>query len=1042
MPLDFSIVQTPFSLGVEEGVDAHHVPLGTLTTAENVVWAKQNQVRKRFGTSRLTQNLLGGGTLSSASRIFARGSELCLISSGSLYAYSSAAGAWRAVDSVPELGATWSTHWDSHVTARYFDSALSSGGVRVDAFVSGAVTAEYLSVRAVDHTTGAVLYPLTVLSPSGTVGCRVIILGTTAIIITKTSATNITAYSLDLTTFTMSAGTNLRTDADAAGTQCGAWDATAIDASTFVLAYGVATPTLNLFSYNSALVQQASATMGSVNVGISHISVSGSSSDTIYVAFIPDIANPDVRVVWANGATLVQSAGAASIEAPGVGFQTAAPGIVRVDGTKAVLAYTMTTSFGARATTWQILGAGSAVANSFRGTYGTYVLARPFLFGGSVYLPIRDFPSGSAVASTFANTLIVNVDYSVMSSPVSHIPHRIVAKVEHQIGGLAFDGTAGSSTRGFGPLTSVTAVSSTQAFLPLPYQSTQDASYTSARQGLRLVTLTRDASVPSDTWRTTTYSSEVQLGGGLFSAYDGRIVFDYVFARAPLIYDGVVSGVGGSIAAGTYLYSGVQEFRSNANLLHRSAAATGLSRTTAGATSSVALRYVGHNITNKQKSATGFGATSTIGTLLQPYRTTVGGSTYQRLVPLTITADATVSSATGTDTNSDAGASLSSRAALYTTGGILDDYAPPSTRTHFLHKQRLFALIGDGLTWWYSKSFLDDLGTVPGFNPSFRIAMDETQTAGASLDDKAIFYSATGIWYMLGGDQGPSASGANNDFGTPVKLQSDVGCTNPRSLVSMPDGHMFQSARGIYLLTRGLETVWIGRPVRDVLASYPNVTSAVLVAKYNQVRFTANSSDGTAGVVLVYDYVLKQWSTFKYYDVVTVRASTPIVDACVWNGAYTFVTPYGTVYTETESSYLDDTHYTQMTLETAWISAAPQIKAEVAPLAFKSVRQFMLNGKSNTNHDLTISVGFDSDTSYPQSVTFAAQGAVTTIGDLEKCAITIGTRRKCESIRFRIQDATPTTGAVGTGQGPTFDTMGIELGLKRGGYKVPATKQG
>jgi hypothetical protein len=60
---------------------------------------------------------------------------------------------------------------------------------------------------------------------------------------------------------------------------------------------------------------------------------------------------------------------------------------------------------------------------------------------------------------------------------------------------------------------------------------------------------------------------------------------------------------------------------------------------------------------------------------------------------------------------------------------------------------------------------------------------------------------------------------------------------------------------------------------------------------------------------------------------------------------------------------------------------------------------------------------------------------VTSTGPFESCGITVGTRRKCQAIRFKIQDATPTNSGsfpVGTGQGPSFDMLGFTVGIKKG----------
>lgn len=110
------------------------------------------------------------------------------------------------------------------------------------------------------------------------------------------------------------------------------------------------------------------------------------------------------------------------------------------------------------------------------------------------------------------------------------------------------------------------------------------------------------------------------------------------------------------------------------------------------------------------------------------------------------------------------------------------------------------------------------------------------------------------------------------------------------------------------------------------------------------------------------------------------------------------------------------------------------------PVAFQSVRRFALDGESGDAHALTVSVGFDSDVGYAQTHTFAAGSPVTTFGPLESCDVIIGTRRKCQRVRFRIQDASPGPGNFTTGRGPSFSAMGLEVGAKKGFRKKPSTQ--
>ena len=71
----------------------------------------------------------------------------------------------------------------------------------------------------------------------------------------------------------------------------------------------------------------------------------------------------------------------------------------------------------------------------------------------------------------------------------------------------------------------------------------------------------------------------------------------------------------------------------------------------------------------------------------------------------------------------------------------------------------------------------------------------------------------------------------------------------------MPEGLMFKSSKGIYLLSRALELKYIGADVEAYNAF--DVTSAQLIPTVYEVRFTL-----TNGVCLVHDYYVDQWSVY------------------------------------------------------------------------------------------------------------------------------------------------------------------------------------
>ena len=1036
--LRFQMQQAAFRYGLAEGDNPHLVPMGTLVTCENGWWTKTGRIEKRLGTTPYVLTLTSGGSLAAGARIFSRGEELCVTDGTSLYGYVTAATAWKSVGRIPNVGLTWKTSLDPVSGAQAWDMALSAAGYRVEAWTSqatGSTVGGPLFCRVVEHATGTVVFGPVRIVATASLGVRVLTIGTTAIIVTRQTTANIVAYTINLSTFAFGTFGNLRTDAAAIDGVEG-WD-TCVIGDNFVIAYSTVTPELKLYSYDTALVQQATGAITSPS-GACHVSIDGADGEVLYVLFQDGAAAPSaISLAIADPTTLVETVAPVTVETCAAGGKAAYMGVCRLDATNCSLSYTLNDPAGTyanyRTTSFKASDAAVVATLTQRITWGTYATSRPFVLAGSAYLLLSDYLQ-STVATESTPLDGITVIAEVQTTNGSGVPgvHRIVGTIDMSIGGLMYT-TSGQ------PLNGVAAVSATEMLVQSPFQAQVGAV---VRTGLRIASVTTGESIPADMWRSTRYAGEAFVSCGTFTAYDGNAAFDYGFPRAPAFDDATPVNGAGAMALGAYLYAAHLEFRS-ANLLYRSQVQTA-NATLTGTDDTVNIDAVGYGVTNKQNDTTNYGSASATPVLLPWYRSTVGGVVYYRLTaepyanvtyPSAITG---VASFVDLRADSDIGDSyatdLNTRPALYTEDGALPDYQPPGSVTHFNHADRLWSLAGDEQTWWYSKRFSDDIGVAPGFNPAFRYAFEERQIGGASLEDKAVFFSATGIQYVVG--IGPDANGGANDFQGPFKIQTDVGCTSARGIVSMPSGIMFPSSRGIYTLTRNLELQWTGRAVKDVLAAFPVVTSAVLVAKRNQVRFTCNESDGSNGAVLIYDYVFGQWSTAKYTHGATYGVA--IVDACMHDGDWHFLVSDGTVYRESSASYLDaGATWVPLTLETAWISAA-------GPLEFHSVRRMELTGISNTNHDLTISVGFDDDTNYPQTVTYLAGTPVTAVGPLEECVTTIGTRRKCMRIRFKIQDATPTTPVtypVTTGQGPSFEFIGIEYGVKRG-MDFPATKKG
>ncbi len=1027
--LDFQLKQTTFRYGLAEGDDPHSVPLGVLMTLDNFVWRKASRIQKRSGTDAYSRTIGAAGALTAAKRLFTRNNEkeLCLVNGTTLYTYAPTAATWTAVAAVPDVGLTQVPLLDPLLGVQASDTAVS-GNLVITALVSGDPTgagvAGRVQIVVTDLDTGTLILPVTfATAASQALGVRVVVVGTTAVVVYSGADASIRAITLNLSTFAISAPTVLR--ADRTNTAEQNWDAALVaGTSLFVLAYHNNAGGINLYSYNAALAVQANSTQATA-VTVSNISVCADSGESLYVAY-RDSTNALVMAYVANPSTMAVTVVPFTVEdivATG-GLSSTFVGVCRYSSTSAVVTYQRISTAGVgipSVASRVITSAGALTAATRRNTFGVLLTSLPFMVNGKCYAFGTNFGTGGSSYAVFTGA--VGVLLNLFPGPDDGTS---ALDLTHPLVGIS-DTLLGAKSLVAGPLPGFTAVSSSRSVGSIPFLGTAPNTVSTWRCALRRLEVTAEASVPTDLWRTVQRGPETFISGGVLSVYDGGDVFDYGFPYPPLLSSLITATPSGAITFGNYIYASHLEYRGASGLVYRgpTTVAAPLSLVTP---SSVQFVFSEVNVGNKPHANI-----QRFGTSLPLFRTVANGTIPQRLTiepsfnlnPVVYSNPSQGITDGRADTDIDGlGTDLAIRPALYTSGGVLDDQVPPSSVTMFLHVDRMFVLAGDYRTWWYSKTFNDDAGVAPGFNVAFRILMDKDQVAGASMDDKAIFFSRLGVSYMLG--QGPAKDGTASDFTQPIKIQSDVGCTNARSVVSTPDGIMFLSARGLYLLSRGLEIVWIGKQVQDKLALFPTITSATLVPKRNEVRFTCNNAAGTAGIVIVYNYIEKQWSTATYRDTVGLIASTPIADACIWNDSWTFVTPTGVVYKESDTHCLDgNVTYVPGTIETAWYSSA-------GPLAYHSFRNFFLTGESRSDHDLRISCGFDSDyNNYPQTRLFAARGAVTSVAPNEELKISVGKRRKCKSIRFRIEDTAPSTAGsvLGFGSGPSLEAMGVEVGI-------------
>lgn len=403
------------------------------------------------------------------------------------------------------------------------------------------------------------------------------------------------------------------------------------------------------------------------------------------------------------------------------------------------------------------------------------------------------------------------------------------------------------------------------------------------------------------------YSSEIAgsllLTGGQIWQYDGVKPVELGFQVWPENVRVATSATGGLITAQKYFYQFTYEWTDNQGMIHRSAPSIPVSITTTGSTSSNTLYVPTLRLTYK---------TTPNSVRIVGYRWSTAQQTYFQFTSIvnpTIN-DPTQDFVTIIDTLADS--AILGNPIIYTAGGVIENIAPPASIHSSLFKNRYFSISAENRNVLnYSQIILQS--TPVEMNDLFAIYVAPSSGAQGStgemtctfpMDDKLIIFKKDAIYYITG--NGPDATGNNNDFSEPIFVTASVGCDNPKSLVLMPNGLMFQSDKGIWLLGRDLGTNYIGDDV-EAYNDIP-VKSATAIPGTNQIRFVLDNS-----TTLMYDYFYDQWGTFT-----NIRAIT----STLWQNLHTYLNVDGQVFQEAPNTFLDGSSPVLMSFTTSWISLA------------------------------------------------------------------------------------------------------------------------
>ena len=1019
MPTPSQNLDIPYATGLQQKVDPRLQPMGSATTLTNGVIDKVGTIRKRPGTTAITGNAVsaagnGLATWTGKQRLF-RGPTggLAMISAHRLWAYDPQKPTWSDIDDVrPVIARRYSLATPS--------DSVTSYDVATDGTYAFVVYCEASVVKMIVHNLAqnAVVYgPINVDTANGGDEARVVVTNGKVVIFYQATAgvATIRAIAFTISSWAFSASAAMVVDCGFRGL----FDACAMDGGTnAVLAYitnsGANAGNLKVCLVSTTPAVTATGTYAATTGGGGFtqgrgVAVQATSGEQIWVAnAYDDGANTYIRGRGLNTTTLATTT-ADALAWSEVATQYYRLGIARETSTQCVITGSL---FNAPSGYYSTRFSTSGPSGLYVSMLGYGIASKPVMFDSRVCANVVQTTLASGVTQTTYLTVDVLDGYAATLAayrpprPIATIAPRIVTGLQS---GLYVTSNAAQ-------------VSSTRFLVVGSVERTA-----SGGTGIDLI----DIQAPYNANQTAQIGDAVYISGGVPQEADGSTAVELGFLHDPRT-GSVVATAGAGIAAGTYYYACVYEYRDDKGQRSQSAPLYLGSATTAAGNLQVTATLGCLHATQRQNTSRARIVAITL------YRTTIGAGAsgvYYRVwtgaVPTL--AQSAVQSATIAYVDSAADASIIVNERLDTSR--LTPGCPSSLSSLIAHNGRLVGIGDDGVSLWVSTQF-DGGTTVPYFSDTLVQYMPDGGriTALASMDGQLIVFRADAI-YLITGD-GPDASGQQGGFSAPRKVATDIGCTSDwRSVVLTPQGIVFQSNDQLCLLTRSLEVQYLSGPVEDTLALYPVITSSTFYADRDETRFTVRATESsTTGYVLNWNYVTGAWSVFDYYDDVAASAHAAWEHSTVVDGTWYAVNRNGSAVVENSllsatGAYKDGAQWVTLSVATAWIRPA-------GVQGYARFREAGVVWEQGAPCDLVVKVGYDDSDSYSETLTKLASEIAAYTSPKGHTRFHWA-RQRAMSLRLEVSDATPTGVSSTTGQGPILYGLTVALAVKSGINRIP-----
>ncbi len=987
---DPQIVPIPFAGGVNERDREETLNPGEQRALSCYQMTKNTGYVKAPGNAFVPVNIQGGGSIASlgAKRVMSFRGETLVATATDLYSLNTITGNWRHVGLIPACTA----------------KRVGVGSITADVISKGLVSVNgYLVVY---WTTAAGLYWVVVnamtfgrvdsgfvsgTSPIASIGH----VGTQAFIFYTTSG-NATISLLQYNTSTMAVVAPIAFDVDG---YTGA--AQSIDVATLSDRVAVAYNN-NSGGANSITIQTIWApgnvvtslavnrSVPSVNPPYGPLSIDGNSADEVFIASSQSAIVTNVRAV--SALTLANNGTPATIMVQG----SRTLGIVRTSATTGFLWMASNGAGISTTTNTFTLTAGAIVAGPGGGgtinrSTSSCPFSKPFQVGTRWYGMAYPFPLLASGLAPLNNTRLC---YDLTEHTTNTVNHRFypMATIAPQLTAVFVQGSTQSPA----------AISATKyAF----------ASVSIRAAGVGAVEVDVLDFADPDALQAAPYGDVLSISGGTPYQYDGTNVFEQGFVSSP----GVLTSTAGTgtLAAGTYSYMAIWYQVDSAGQITWSAPSPVLTVSSGGGANSSFIIET-DSVPASSRPAPIYAAL---------FRTTGnGGTVFYRLPIAALDVSPSVTAVPDPAFADDATTDvvLVTKAPAYTQPGSLGTAVartgPPSLSSLISHQDRLVGVGEDGKTLWVSGQQISGEAVWWSSFAGFQYPQQRGPiTALASMDGRLIAWTKDEPSAIEG--QGPPDNGQGGGFVT-NQIVSDVGCISQRSVCVTTGGALFQSLRGIERLNRSLQVEnYFGARVEDTLAAYPIITSAVVQQSQCRVVFSCVLAEGSAfGTGIEWDTANQLWTVCPR----VVLSGTQ--SACNTGGpgqpaTYTWVTAAGQVYTESSTSSVDASNYKPGYLLSPWIHVQ-------GLTGWQHVDTLQILAKRISGHDLRVRIAYDYAATFTDDKTWTAAQILALSTAREVLQVDLS-QPECTAIQVRIDDTAPSSGALGTGQGPALIGMNL-----------------